>query len=353
MKKITALLLMAVMVMTACATETGNDTPTLAENTSQVTEAATTQDTSGEAVTTTEAPVKPLDLKVIMPYGTPTLSMVKMVVENPEIAEGVTVTYEPIQATDVLTATLINGEADIAIVPTNLAAVMHAKGAGYKLAGSSVWGVLYIAATEDINSLEDLKGKEISLIGRNLTPDAVFRYVLTENGINPDEDMTLNYFTGASELSANYISGESDYAMIPQPVLTAAMMKREGTKVGIDLQEEWSKLTGTQNFPQASIIVRESLIKERPEVVAAFLDQYAESVHWLNDNAKTAGEYYVSLNIGLAAPIIQKAIPFCNLYYQSAAEGKEALDGYLEVLNGFNPALTGGQPVDDSLYYLP
>lgn len=352
MKKLIAVLLMAVMALTACATQTSNDATTPADKTSQATEAATTQGTSGEAMTT-EAPVEALDLKVIMPYGTPTLSMIKMVVENPEIAEGVTVTYEPIQATDVLTASLINGEADIAIVPTNLAAVMHAKGAGYKLAGSSVWGVLYVASTEDINSLEDLKGKEISLIGRNLTPDAVFRYVLTENGINPDEDMTLNYFTGASELSANYISGESDHAMIPQPVLTAAMIKREGTKVVIDLQEEWSKLTGTQNFPQASIIVRETLIEERPEVVAAFLDQYAESVHWLNDNAQTAGEYYVSLNIGLAAPIIQKAIPFCNLYYQSAEEGKEALDGYLEVLNGFNPALTGGQPVDDSLYYLP
>lgn len=289
-------------------------------------------------------------LNVIIPYGTPTLSMVKMITEKPDILENVKVNYETIESTDVLTTMLINQKADIAVVPTNMAAVLYNKKAGYKLAGTSVWGILYIISSEDISSLKDLKGKTISTIGRNLTPDAMLRYVLTQNGINPDEDVFLKYFSGTSELATNYISGNSNLSIAPEPVLTSMLMKRQDSKVVLNLQEEWSKLTGFESFPQASLVISEDLIKSSPKVVQAFIDEYQEAIAWVNKNPVEAGKYYESLNLGLKAPIVEKAIPGCSLNYVSAKEAKQSIEAYLNVLYKFNPKLLGEKMVDEGFY---
>lgn len=352
MKKVMSLWMVLVLILVGCGAETNNDETIAVEatTTALATDKATEAPETSEAAT--EPPAEPVDIKVIAPYGTPALSIVQMVTENPTIGDNVIVTYELIGATDVLTAELINGNADFAIVPTNLAAVLYSKEAGYQLAGSSVMGSLYVASTEDITSIEDLRGKTIGTFGRNLTPDAVFRYVLTANDINPDEDLTLNYFAAVSEVSANYIGEQTNVAMLAQPVLTAASMKREGTQTVIDLQEEWTKATGLDGFPQASIVVSESFAAEHPELVDAFLASYDLAVDWVNANPTEAGAYYEALNIGLKAPIVQKAIPFCNLDYRAVSENKELFDGYLTALYEFNPKLTGGAPVEDGLYYL-
>lgn len=351
-KGMVSLILVLVLALTSCGTET-----TMTETTSVTMDETTQAEATTEAPTTqaiTEAEttvVEPLAIKVIAPYGTPALSMTKMMVDQPVIGQGVTVTYEAIQATDVVTSELINHTADIAIVPTNLAAVLHAKGTGYKIAGSSVWGVLYIVANEDIASIEDLKGRSIGMIGRGLTPDAMMRYLLTENGLDPDTDVSLEYFGGSSELAANFISGQMDIAMIPQPLLTSVLMKKEGAKVVLDLQEAWGQVTGDAKYPLSSIIISEDLINNHPEVVESFLAEFEASVAWLNDNPAEAGAYYESLDLGLSAAIVEKAIPTSNLEYISVGDNREAFDQYLNVLYEFNNSLTGGQPVDEALYF--
>jgi NitT/TauT family transport system substrate-binding protein len=294
---------------------------------------------------------EPFEISVIAPYGTPVLSMVKMIEENPEITDYVSVNYEPIQATDVLTARLINNEADIAIVPTNLAANLFSKGIEYQLAGVTGWGAFYMIASEEISSIEDLKGRTITTIGRGLTPDAMLRYILSENGLEPDVDVIIEYLAGASELAANYIAGEIDLAMIPQPVLTSVLMKREDSIVVIDVQAAWSDITGYENYPQASIVVSTALIEEHPEVVENFLAEFNLSEDWLNENPAEAGAYYENLGIGLNAIIVEKAIPASNLDFHPVAEAKEVLNAYFEVLYNFNPELIGGQSVDEAMYF--
>lgn len=352
MKKIIISLLAVITLLAACnqqPTTTVDETVDVSQETKPVVEEEMPEKT--EPIV--EAPEKPepVDIKVIAPYGTPVLTMVKMFVENPVIAVNAAVTYEAIQATDVLTSELVNGSADIAIVPTNLAAVLHSKEVGYRLAGSSVWGIFYIIATEEITSIEDLKGKTISLIGRGLTPDAMLRHILKENGIDPDTDVTLEYFSGSSELATNFIAGQGQIAMIPQPLLTNVLMKREDAKAVIDLQQAWADVTGMDSYPLSSIIVKQTLIDSHPEVVDAFLSEYADSVQWLNDNPAEAGAYYESLNIGLKAPIIQKAIPDCNLRFVSAKNAREDLTTFLTILYDFNPKIVGGKPIDEGLYF--
>ena len=292
-----------------------------------------------------------LELNVVIPKGTPALSMVKMINDSSEMKDNVKLNYQTIGAVDKLSSMLITEEADIAIVPTNLAANIYNKEIPYKLAGSSVWGVLYLVSNQDISSFADLKGKEINMFGRNLTPDATLKYVLTKNGIDPDNDLDINYYSGGSELVTNFLSKQVDTALIPQPLLTKALMKRKDAKVVIDIQKEWTNVTGLASYPQASLIVNDKLIENHPEVVELFLDKYEKATGWINQNPKKAGEYYENLGIGLNAKIIEKAIDKSNIEFIRSGEAKQSLKAYLGVLYDFNPKLLGGKVPDEDFYY--
>lgn len=291
-----------------------------------------------------------LQVNVKTPYGAPALSLTRMMIENPDMGEGVKVDYEAIQATDVLSASIVNGEADIAIVPTNMAATMFNKDIDYKLAGTSVWGVMYLVSTEDIADMASLKGHNIGLVGRGVTPDALLRYVLEENSLDPETDVTLEYFSGSTELAASFMAGETTVAMIPEPMLTQVMSKVENAKIVIDLQEAWSEISGMDSYPQASLIVRQGFADEHPEVLKTFIETYDASVDWVNDNPESAGSYYEFLGIGLNKELITKAVPGSNLRFVPASEVKESVMEYLDVLYAFNPKLLGDKPASEDMF---
>ncbi len=338
-----AMILVLTLVLASCAkpAEPAKEEKKTEAKTEVKTEAKT--EAKSEEKTEAKKEAEPVNLKIVMPYGTPSLSMVKMVVDKPSLGENVTVDYEHLQATDVLVSMLVKEEPDIAMVPTNLGATIFNKGRGYKIAASSVWGTLYLVSSEDIKSVEDLKGKTIGSLGRNLTPDVVFRYIVSENGLNPDEDMQIEYFAGAPETAANFIAGKTNTALVPQPVLTKVLMKRKDAKVVLNIQDEWNKVTGTGSFPQASIIVKDELYKNHPEIVEKFLEEYKAGIEWLNENPLEAGKYYESLGIGLKAKILEKAIPACNIKYVAVEDEKEILENYLSILYKYNPKLLGGK----------
>ena len=111
-------------------------------------------------------------VRLIVPSGA-TLATVALL-HSDSIADGFDVDLEVIKSSDILAARLISGEADFAVIPTNLAAVLYNKGTGIRMAGPSIWGLNYIVTSEDIDGIEGLKGRSVNMIGRGLTPDITF-----------------------------------------------------------------------------------------------------------------------------------------------------------------------------------
>ncbi len=290
--------------------------------------------------------------QVVMPAGVPTIGLAKMIKESPEI-NGAKFAYDSIVATDTLAPKLISGEADFAVVPSNLAIKVYNKGAAYQYAGSTVWGVLYLAAADDsIKTWADLKGKTIVLIGRGLTPDLTLRYLLTKNGLTPDTDVTFEYVAGATELAPMFLSGKAGIALLPEPMLTQVLTKKPETKVVFDIQAEWKKATGSDDsYPQTAVLVKKEVADSYPELTKAFLDKLAESVEFANTDPQTVGAYMEELSDSLKAPVVAKAIPNCNLMYKDAAEAKAALETYYTELMNFGADNIGGKMPDEAFYY--
>lgn len=77
-------------------------------------------------------------------------------------------------------------------------------------------GVLHILENgESVSSVADLKGKTIWSTGQGANPEYILRKILTENGLDPDKDVTIEFVGANDELVAALVSGKATIAMVP------------------------------------------------------------------------------------------------------------------------------------------
>lgn len=253
---------------------------------------------------------------------------------------------------DEVTPALIKGELDMACVPANLAAVLYGKTNGeIEVLAVNTLGVLYIVENgESVQSIKDLAGKTIVAAGKGSTPEYALRYLLAENGIDPDSDVTIDWKSEHSECVAALASGQATIALLPQPFVTVAQGKIEGLRMALDLNAEWDALGNGSALITGVIVGRRAVVEENPAAVNEFLKDYAASVDWVNANTAEAaaliGEYGI-----VDAAVAEKALPYCNIVCLTGADLLEALPGYLEVLYNANPAAVGGEMPDNSFYF--
>src|SRR5699024_1916816 len=148
---------------------------------------------------------------------------------------------------DEVTPKLIQGEADIAAVPANLASVLYQKTEGeVEVLAVNTLGVLYIVESgNEVQSVEDLRGKTIYASGKGSTPEYALEYILSANGIDPETDVTIEWKSEHSECVAAIASQENGIAMLPQPFVTTAQMKNPAIRTALDLTQEWEKVQDT------------------------------------------------------------------------------------------------------------
>ena len=252
---------------------------------------------------------------------------------------------------DEITPLLVKGDLDIAAVPLNLASVLYnnTKG-GVKLMAVNTLGVLYIVDNDgSVQSLEDLKGRTIYATGKGATPDYTLRYLLTQNGIDPDADLTIEFKSEPAEILAVFKNADSSVvAMLPQPFVTSAQMNVEGLHVALDLTAEWEKLENGSGLFTGCVIVRTEFAEAHPQAVANFLADYSASIEFVNSNPSDAAAMIETYGIVAKAPIALKAIPYCNIVFFTDFD---AVKGYLQVLFDQNPKAVGGAMPGEDFYY--
>ena len=118
-------------------------------------------------------------------------------------------------------------------------------------------GVLYIVENGSaVQSIADLKGQTIVAAGKGSTPEYALRYLLSENGIDPDNDVTIDWKNEHSECVAALASNQATIALLPQPFVTVAQSKIDGLRMALDLTAEWDKLGSGSTLITGVIVAR-------------------------------------------------------------------------------------------------
>ncbi len=255
---------------------------------------------------------------------------------------------------DEITPKLINGELDLAAVPANLASVLYNNTKGQvKVLAINTLGVNYLVETGTaISSLEDVRGKTIYASGKGSSPEFALRYLLAENGIDPDQDVTLEWKSEATEVVALLAQTPGMIAMLPQPYVAVAQGKVPGLNVAVDLNAVWKDLDNGSLMITGVLVGRKDFVEQYKSQVKTFLEEYEASTRLANESIPETAVLTEKYGI-VAAAAAEKAIPQCNITYLAGAEMKTALSGYLEVLKAQNAKSVGGQLPDDAFYFLP
>ena len=351
MKKLLCALL--VLTMLICAVSCGKaQTPAETGKSAETATSEAPVKTTAEEELTDTTPVR------LMALQGPTGMGLASLLHNEAEGEGNRVKYtaELVTSAEItnIAAAIAKGDCDIAAVPINLASTLYKKTEGnVQVIAANTLGVLYMLENGDsVKSIQDLKGKTIYATGQGATPEYVLRYVLQENGIDPDQDVTINFVASHEELAAFLASDVYAIGMLPEPNVTAVLTKNPSFRVALDMTEEWNKVAGDgSELIQGVFIVRTAFAQEHPQVVKAFLKDYDDSQKLVNEDPAKGAEYIVEAGILPNAAVAEKAIPGCNIVCLTGEEMKAGVSKCLTVLLEAAPASVGGALPADDFYY--
>ena len=356
MKKLASLLLSAAMMFALAACGGAPSSSTAASSTAgSSSEAASSQAASSEAASQPAEENAPAadPVRIAGLKGPTTMGLVNLLPMQEAGEAALSYDLQLYGTADEIVPLLTKGELDMAAIPANLAATLYQKTEGaIQVMAVNTLGVLYVVEKGDtVQSVADLKGRTILSTGKGTTPEYVLRYILTQNGIDPDNDVTIEFYSEATEVTAQMAVAEDAIAVLPQPYVTSASMQDDTLRVALDLTAEWEKVCDTQLITGVTV-VRTAYAEEHPDVVAAFLEDYAASVDATNTDLDGTAALCEEQGVVAKAAIAKAALPECNIVCITGEDMKADMAGYAQVLYDADPASVGGTMPDDGFYYL-
>jgi len=350
MKKLFAVLLAVVLTVTCLAACMKPDAePTEASASAQASAATETTEVTQEAVPTeAEAPELVRVGTLMGPTG---MGMAKLMDDAANGAAEGSYDFFVASSPDQIASAVISGEVDVAAVPVNLASVLWQKTErNVQVLAVNTLGVLYVLENGDtIHSVSDLAGKTLCATGQGATPEYILNYLLAANGLDPENDLTVEYLSEHTELATKLSAGEVVLGMLPEPNVTAVLSGNPDVRIALDLTEEWDKVSDS-TLVQGCIIVSREFAETYPNAVETFLNEYSASVDFVNDHPAEASVMIESAGIVPKAAVAQKALPNCNICLLTGNEMKTAVSQMLEVLYSADPKSVGGALPDEAFY---
>lgn len=293
-----------------------------------------------------EAPINVYALK-----GPTGIGLVKVMNDN----DG-TYAFTLAGAPDEVVAAISSGNADIAAVPTNLAATLYNKTSGkVQLAALNTLGVLHILTNDaSIQTIDDLKGKTIWATGQGSTPEYALNYILEAYGLK--DEVTVEYKAEHAELATLAAAGEVSIAILPEPHVTSVLNQNKDFRLALDVTKLFEDAAAKNEKPavmsMGSVIVRKEWAEANPDKLAAFMTAYADSVAFVNSDIDAASQMVEAQGIIPKAAVAKKAIPNCNIVFIAGEEMKEQIAPFFDVLFAANPKSVGGQLPGEDFYYI-
>lgn len=287
-------------------------------------------------------------IKVVTPDGLPALSLVNMM--DTKKIDNIQLNYKVEKMSDALIVDMLKREGDIAIVPSNFSAQLYNKKLGYKILGTIGWGSFYVVSRDNINSLEELKGKEVYTFGKGLTPDLIFQSILEKKGINKNS-IKINYLSSGNEVASLYLGKKVDTIVIPEPMLSKVLSKSSISTVVANLNDEWKNITNSDlGYPQSTLVIKEEIYETNPKFVKEFINKLTESISKLYKNSGETVENIKKNNLSIDTSVLDKVLTRANIFYTPIIDCKEEYNNYFKILELTNKKVIGGKLPDEEIF---
>ena len=278
------------------------------------------------------------------------VGMVRLFSEPPQ-ASGYSFSIEALAQADLMAAKFLSGEAQVGILPPNVAAKIATSGKDISVAAVIGQGMLkLISADPSVKTIGDLKDKVVEVAGQGATPDYVFRRILRFYKLFPGSDVQLSYSLAYPEIAQSLIAGKVSLALLPEPFATMALAGNKNLQVVGDIQKEWVKAGGSDNYPMTVLVVSRDLAQKYPVAVKAIYDSVQNSIQWVSAHPADAGLLVERYNLGIKAPVAAAAIPKSSYVFIPAPQARSSLESLFQAFLEYAPQSIGGKLPADNFY---
>lgn len=239
---------------------------------------------------------------------------------------------------------IVKMEADVAVIPANMAAIIFNKQLKYKAAAViSETKFFIVSANKNIQTINDIKNQTIYCGAKLATPDIMLQYLISKEKI---KNVNINYSFNNPDLSKAIVSGNADIAILPEPFLSSAMLENKD----IHIVAEISKYI--ENYPAAILIAKEDFINHNKKLLNEILNEYKKSTEYIVNNRNNIDKLLQNTSILVNAEVINYGLNRMGLVFYNAEKMKFELKNYYNFIYNFNKNLIGGKIPDDSFYYI-
>ncbi|HWQ73992.1 MAG TPA: ABC transporter substrate-binding protein [Syntrophomonas sp.] len=208
-----------------------------------------------------------------------------------------------------------------------------ANGAPIKIVGSMTRtkSAFYLIANPSIQSIADLKGKNIGIFMSGTGFELVVREILKQNGLDPDKDVTLVANGNAwANVSASLDAKQVDASIAVEPLVSLG--EKSGKYKILAASKDY-----VPSFQTGVEVASDKFIAEHPELLRQLLKLYYENNQYAKDNPDGYTDF-VADKLRLDRDVVAAALtretpiwdntPALNLQYLNDTQD-------LQIANGF------------------
>lgn len=285
-------------------------------------------------------------VKIGVPDGAPLLSIAELYNGRSVKYADDGISYDVVMTDQISTivAKLTNGEYDMAILPTNVAANAYNKGCDIKLVTVNTWGNLYMVGKGNaITDVSALLGKVVYLTAQSGVPTIMFKYILTQNSVEwtessePVEGNVSLAYADAQVIIPSIKQNKIEYAVLGEPAVTKACVNA-GASVLIDLQQEYKDIISSDRYgyTQASLVARADFLEKNGAFVEEFIKAMKGNADFISEqdnlDAFSAKVEEVAPATALKGITTATAIK-CSTGVVTAKDAKEEINDFLEIFD--------------------
>lgn len=296
-------------------------------------------------------------ISIYAPDGAPALALATV------MKKGFTNAEINIVASDKISSVVTGSEkkADICILPINMASKLIGSGDDYKMLGTITHGNFYFLSSADISVTRDnlsvLVGKTIGVMQIQNVPGLTLKCSLEAQNVEyaTIQDTSEKVANKVNLLGINKVEtarDDIDLFLIPSPQADAKELSTSLKVVG-----SLSEIYGENGFPQAIIVVKNSVLDKNLAFVKDFVNELKNAKNYLKEENKAEILTLINSKIesGLT-PVFNEnnltntSIERSKIQFISAKNAKETADNFIQKLKNLQPDSV--KEFSENFYYL-
>lgn len=254
------------------------------------------------------------------------------------------ITINTVNAPNNMLSLIVKGEADIAAIPANMAAIIFNRQLDYKvIAVISETKLFIVSANNKIQTINDIKNNTVYCGTKLAAPDLMLQYLISKEQI---PNVNINYSLSNPDLSKAVASKNVDIAILPEPFVSSAMLENKDVHIVVEMSKY------IDDYPVAVLIAKNYFINHNKMLVKEILNEYKKSTDYIINNKEEMKNLIEERNMIINAEAAYYGLNRMGLVFYDGEKMKFALNSYYNFLYNFDKKLIGGKIPNDNFYYI-